>query len=178
MSVIPLVILNNDIGFSGSAYILLSVKRIVYYHAYQYIDVELTGDYETDRELIFGRGGFIKDSPLVKAVMIICGYENVRYYITENEIYYGKPVSIYNGENGRYMFIEVLSALMARITNYFQAIQGLWNEDPDTIKQDIAYIIEEMIYNLAKQQYNVIFHIYLYDSPPSYEVLVEIGEKQ
>ena len=96
------------------------MSQILYYKGEQVIDVTLTGDYESDRKMIFGEGGFIKDKPLVKAVMCICGYKKVKAYIT-NDILQGEPIPIYNGINSRFMLIEVLSALMARVTNYFQA---------------------------------------------------------
>jgi len=152
-------------------------KLLLRYHASQSIDVELTGDYKTDRELIFGKGGFIKDKPLVKAVMMISGYIKSKYYVKPDEEFIDQPVSLYGKKYGRYFFIEVLSALMARVTNYFQAIQGVYDEDPEEIKADINAIIDELIYRLKDPKYNITFKVNLYDSPPSYEVFVEIFEK-
>jgi len=139
--------------------------------------VQLTGDFKTDRELIFGRGGFIKDKPLVKAVMMISGYIKSKYYVKPDEEFIDQPVSLYGKKYGRYFFIEVLSALMARVTNYFQAVQGVRDEDPEEIKADINAIIDELIYGLKDPKYNIVFRVYLYNSPPSYEVFVEIFEK-
>jgi len=149
------------------------MSQILYYKGEQVIDVTLTGDYENDRKIIFGEGGFIKDKPLVKAVMCICGYKKVKAYIT-NDILQGEPIPIYNGINSRFMLIEVLSALMARVTNYFQAIQGVRDENPDDIKNDINNIINELIIGLKKPEYDVSFTINFFDSPLKYEVIVEV----
>ena len=177
MSMPLLVQPNMAVSLSSGSQIAILLKRLLYYHAYQEVDVTLTGDFKTDRELIFGRGGFIKDAPLVKAVMMITGYRKARYYVTPDETFEDQIQSIYATAHGRYMFIELASALMARVTNYFQALQGLWDEDPEEIKSDIDAIIDEMVYRLANPNYLVIFKVYLYDSPPAYEVLVEVYEK-
>jgi len=171
------ILFSPAIDMSFSSYVVLLRKLVLRYHAYKEIDVQLTGDYKTDRELIFGRGGFIKDSPLVKAVMMITGYVKSKYYVKPDEEFSDKIVSIYGDKYGRYFFIEVLSALMCRITNYFQAIQGVRDEDPLEIKMDINSIIDELIQRLRDSRYNITFKVYLYDSPQAYEVLVEIYEE-
>ena len=177
MSMPLLIQPNMAVSFSSASQLLLLLKRLLYYHAYQEVDVTLTGDFKTDRELIFGRGGFIKDAPLVKAVMMITGYRKARYYVTSDETFEDQIQSIYATAHARYMFMELASALMARVTNYFQAIQSVRDEDPLEIKMDINSIIDELIQRLRDPRYNITFKVYLYDSPPAYEVLVEVYEK-
>ena len=178
MSITPFIIANQDIVFSSGLYVIILTKRILKYRGFQVVNVTLTGDYETDRNLIFGKGSAIKNKPLVKAVMMICGYHQAKAYVTPDEEFEDKIVSIYSVEKpriyGRYFFIEVLSALLARVTNYFQAIQGVRDEDPEYIKQDIDMIIDELIYRLAYPSYKVYFKVNLYEDPPMYEVEVEI----
>ncbi|RLE37483.1 hypothetical protein DRJ17_06490 [Candidatus Woesearchaeota archaeon] len=176
MSMAVLIQPNQTVSLSGSLLAILA-KRLLHYHAVHQINVSLTGDFKTDRELIFGRRAFIKDAPLVKAVMMICGYIKAKAYITPQEEFADKIVSIYGDKYGKYFFIEVLSALLARVTNYFQAIQGVRDEDPEYIKQDINMIINELIYRLANPNYEVKFVVKLYEYPQQYEVLVEIFEK-
>ena len=181
MSVSLFIEPHTSISLSGSVLIIPLYKLLLRYKGIQTVDISLTGDYKTDRELIFGKGGFIKDTPLVKAIMMITGYVQAKAYVKPDETFEDKIVSIYSITKprtyGRYFFIEVLSALMARVTNYFQAIQGVYDEDPEEIKADINAIIDELIYRLKDPKYNITFKVYLYDSPPSYEVLVEIFEK-
>jgi len=181
MSVPLFVEPHTSFSLSGSILIIPPYKLLLRYEGMQTIDVSLTGNYKTDRELIFGKGGFIKDTPLVKAIMMITGYVQAKAYVKPDEIFEDKIVSIYSIEKprtyGRLFFNELTNALLVRVTNYFQAIQEVRDEDPEYIKSDIENLINELIYNLKDPKYEVVFKVNLYDNPPSYEALVEIYEK-
>jgi len=148
-------------------------EYILYYEAEHVVTAMLTGDYKTDRELIFGKGGFIKDKPLIKALMMITGYLKSKYYVTPDEQFEDEIVSIYDGKISRYWFIELASALMARVTNYFQALQGVRDEDKESIKTDIENIISEFLAH-RNPAYTVNFIITFDDTKPSYTVTLEV----
>ena len=152
------------------------LQLLTHYKSTQIIDVQLTGTYKIDREKIFGSKSAIKNTPLIKSLMIICGYINVIGYIEEDEEYSGKPVAVYGKIPSRYMFIELASALMARVTNYYQAIQGVRNEEPDNIINDIKDIITELITNLKKKEYIVRYQLDLYQD--RYVVITDIFIEQ
>ena len=177
MSVTVSIQPNISISFSSGSTIAILIKRLLYYQATHAVNVTLTGDYKTDREKIFGSGGFIKDAPLVKAVMMLCGYLKAKAYVTPEETFKDKIVSIYDDVYGKFFFIEVLSALMSRVTNYFQALQGVRDENLEDIKNDINAIINELIIRLKKEKYYVNFKIEFDDVTPSYTVTLEIYEK-
>jgi len=151
-------------------------QLVAKYIGEQIINVSLTGDYKTDRKLIFGKGGFIKDKPLIKALMIICGYKNVVGYITPDEYFEGEPVSIYGDKYGKLWFIEVASALLARVTNYYEAIQGVRDENPEDIVADISYLIKELIVDKQLPIYITKFTLDLLSD--RYRVSVEIYKKK
>jgi len=171
------------ISFSGRI-IIVPVPKVLLlkYRAIQKINVVLTGDYKTDRELIFSKGGFIKDTPIIKAIMMITGYVQARGYVKVGEIFEDKIVSIYSEEQprtyGRLFFYELVNALLARITNYFQVLQGVREESLEEIKQEIELILNILTQQLKIPKYDVVFKVDLYDTPPSYEVLVEIYERK
>ena len=155
----------------------LIIAPILRYQGSQTITVSLTGDYKTDRELIFGKGGFIKDKPLVKATMMICGYLKSKYYVTPEEIFEDKIIDIYQNDVGKWFFIEITSALMARVTNYFQSLQGVRDEDKESIKNDINAIIDEMIKRLKKEDIDINFIIEFDDINQTYTVTLEVYQK-
>jgi len=147
---------------------------ILRYQGKQEVNVTLTGDYKTDRELIFGKGGFIKDKPLVKAIMMICGYLKSKHYVTPEETFEDKIVDVYQNNVGEWFFIEITSALMARVTNYFQSLQGVRDEDRENIKNDINGIIDELIKRLKKENLDINFTIEFDDINQTYTVTLEV----
>jgi len=147
---------------------------ILRYQGTQTISATLTGDYKTDRELIFGSGGFIKDKPLVKAIMMLCGYLKSKYYVTSEETFEDKIIDVYQNDVGKWFFIEVTSALMARVTNYFQSLQGVRDEDREEIKNDINGIIDELIIRLKKEDRDINFSIEFDDENQAYTVMLEV----
>mgnify|MGYP000704589478 CR=1 FL=1 len=150
-----------------------SQALLLKYSGTQVVPTDLTGDFKTDRIKIFGKGGFIRDKPLVKALMMLCGYLKAEAYVTPDETFQDQIVPIYDGRKSRFWFIQWCSALMARVTNYFQALLGVRDEDRDAIKQDIDAIIDEFL-SRRNPRYDVKLTITFDDTTPAYTVELEV----
>ena len=149
-------------------------QLILHYSGTQVVDVTLTGDYKTDRELIFGKDSWIKDKPLIKAIYLMLGYTKFKYWITPDEEFTDIIVETYPKPRYAWAFAWI-SALIARVTNYFQVLQGVREEDKNTVLNDINFIISTLLsYKLP--QYDINFIINFDDINSSYTVILDIYE--
>lgn len=79
--------------------------------------------------------------------MMIYDYKKAKGHVEENEYFIDKIEGIIKGQLGKYWFIEVATALIARVTNYYQSLYGYYNEElPEEIKDDINKLIHGLIY--------------------------------
>ena len=95
---------------------------LLHYEGDRYVQLPVSEDYKTAREQIFGKGGFIKDTPNIKASELITKRKRIRYYITENEIFIDLIDTVFPENIKRYMSGILKDATLTLITNAFQKL--------------------------------------------------------
>jgi len=131
----------------------------LYYASNQQVELPVSEDYKTAREQIFGEGGFLKDKPAIKSSELTVGKKRIKYYIAEEEIFWDTLIEIFPKNTRDFMMFPLKDCLIARITNYFQAISGVRDENPLDIWKDINITIYRYIQNCREKNKNAYLEI-------------------